>query len=152
MFCWKGKSESLIFLPVNSPWREQFPPAVFGCCCLCSLCLTLSSKTKSVSIYLQALTHWEQLRHSAFLLIHGIPTESTFHCNINFLMSIRSNLTQQFMLKIFPIEIANWGRRTFYSFYPVKDTHPLCFNSSVTGDLCEMQNKANRGQILNVHR
>lgn len=78
------------------------------------------------------------------------PTESTFHCNINFLVSIRSHLTPQFMLKIFPVKIGNWGCRTLYSFYAVKHPHPLCLHSSVTGDLCEMREKANRGYIQNV--
>ena len=124
--------KSFFFLPVNGAWKELLPP-VFGCYCPCSLSLTLSSQTKSLSIHLQALTHQGQPRHhsATLLLQYGPQTESTFHCNINFLMSIRSNLTPQFMLEIFSIKIANWSRRTLCSFYPVKQPHLLCLRGVV---------------------
>lgn len=141
----KGKSESItpLFL-LTTQGKRLFPPTVFGCCCPCSLCLTLSTKPKSLFIYLQALTGAaETLLCYSLNSILG-PTESTFHCNINFLVSIRSNLTLKFMLKIFCVKIAKRGRRTLYSFYPVKHPHPLCLRCSVTGDLCEMQEKANK--------
>lgn len=140
-----GKCES-ISLPVNRPWKGLFPPAVFGCCCPFSLSLALSAQTKSLYVFLQALTHWGQHRHySAILLIqYGAPTESTFHCNINFLVSIRSQLSPQIMLKIFSARTANRGRRTLCSFYHVKQPHPLCLRLRVTRDIGEMQERANR--------
>ncbi len=94
-FSSRGKSESIISLPVNRPWKGLFPPAVFGCCCPCSLCLTLSSKTK-LTLHLLAGTDspgtTETLLCNSPNSIWG-SVESTFHCNINFLVSIRSHLS-----------------------------------------------------------
>lgn len=58
----RGKCEIIISLPVSRAWRGLLPPAVFRCCCPCSLCLTLSSKTK-LTLHLQEPAHWGQLRH-----------------------------------------------------------------------------------------
>ena len=104
-------------------------------------------KQNSLCIYLQEI---HSLGATETLLCYSPnstwgPTESTFQCNINFLVSIRSHLAPQSMLKIFCVQIANWGRRTLYSFHPVKHPHPLCLHCSVTGDVNEIRETANRG-------
>lgn len=48
---------------------ERAPPAVFGCCCPSSLCLTLSYETKPLSIFQEALTHSGQLKHYFAVLL-----------------------------------------------------------------------------------
>ena len=143
-FSGKGESESIIPLPVNRPWKSLLPPAVFECCCMRSLCVTLSSKTKCISVYLQALTYWGRLRHYfAILLIqYGAQQRALFiatlisSCPLD-LTSYCSSCCEHSPLRF------QTGAAGHCIAFTLSNTH-IRSDSSVTGDLCEMQEKANK--------